>query len=77
MKQAMLNVPTMLTMLTIPTMKNTSTLLSSVQLGPYTLKNRIVMPPLTRSRSTQPDNIPNDLMASYYAQRASDRKSVV
>lgn len=29
------------------------------------------MPPLTRSRSTQPGNIPNDLMASYYAQRAS------
>ncbi|MEC5211275.1 N-ethylmaleimide reductase [Psychrobacter sp. PL15] len=50
---------------------DTSTLFSSVKLGPYTLKNRIVMPALTRSRSTQPDNIPNDLMASYYAQRAS------
>lgn len=50
---------------------DTSTLFSSVELGPYTLKNRIVMPPLTRSRSTQPDNIPNELMASYYAQRAS------
>ena len=62
MKQAMPNVPTM---------KSTSALFSSVQLGPYTLKNRIVMPPLTRSRSTQPDNIPNDLMANYYAQRAS------
>ncbi|MBE0421189.1 alkene reductase [Pseudoalteromonas nigrifaciens] len=50
---------------------DTSSLFSSVELGPYTLKNRIVMPPLTRSRSTQPDNIPNDLMATYYAQRAS------
>lgn len=50
---------------------NTSALFSSVELGPYTLKNRIVMPPLTRSRSTQPDNIPNDLMASYYGQRAT------
>jgi len=50
---------------------NTSTLFSSVELGPFTLKNRVVMPPLTRSRSTQPDNIPNDLMANYYAQRAS------
>lgn len=49
----------------------TSALFSSVKLGPYTLKNRIVLPPLTRSRSTQPGNIPNDLMASYYAQRAS------
>ncbi|MFT6927156.1 MAG: N-ethylmaleimide reductase [Psychromonas sp.] len=50
---------------------NTSTLFSSVELGPFTLKNRVVMPPLTRSRSTQPNNIPNDLMANYYAQRAS------
>ncbi|WP_201538097.1 alkene reductase [Psychrobacter immobilis] len=50
---------------------NTSTLFSAVTLGPYTLKNRIVMPPLTRSRSTQPDNIPNELMASYYSQRAT------
>lgn len=53
------------------TIPDTKTLFSSVALGPYTLNNRIVMPPLTRSRSTQPDNIPNDLMASYYAQRAS------
>ena len=50
---------------------NTSTLFSAVTLGPYTLKNRIVMPPLTRSRSTQPDNIPNELMASHYSQRAT------
>ncbi|WP_250164022.1 alkene reductase [Psychrobacter sp. WY6] len=50
---------------------DTSPLFASVTLGPYTLKNRIVMPPLTRSRSTQPDNIPNELMASYYTQRAS------
>ncbi|MFT6138820.1 MAG: N-ethylmaleimide reductase [Psychromonas sp.] len=50
---------------------NTSSLFSSVELGPFTLKNRVVMPPLTRSRSSQPDNIPNELMANYYAQRAS------
>ena len=54
-----------------PSNIDTSPLFASVTLGPYTLKNRIVMPPLTRSRSTQPDNIPNELMASYYAQRAS------
>ena len=30
------------------------------------------MAPLTRSRSVQPDSIPGDLMAEYYAQRASD-----
>lgn len=54
-----------------PSNIDTSPLFASVTLGPYTLKNRIVMPPLTRSRSTQPDNIPNELMASYYTQRAS------
>ncbi len=34
-----------------------------------TLKNRIVMAPMTRSRAL--GNVPNDLMATYYAQRAS------
>jgi len=48
-----------------------SPLFSSVSLGPYTLKNRFVLPPLTRSRSSQPGNVPNDLMAKYYSQRAS------
>lgn len=46
-----------------------SELFKTTQLGPYTLKNRIVLPPLTRSRSSQPGNIPNDLMATYYRQR--------
>ena len=40
-------------------------------LGPYTLKNRIVMPPLTRQRSGQPGDVPTALMATYYQQRAS------
>lgn len=48
---------------------NASSLFQNVQLGPFELKNRIVLPPLTRSRSTQPGNIPNDLMATYYGQR--------
>jgi N-ethylmaleimide reductase len=39
-------------------------------LGRHTLKNRIVLPPLTRQRSTQPGNIANELMAEYYQQRA-------
>jgi N-ethylmaleimide reductase len=42
----------------------------NLSLGPYALQNRIVLPPLTRSRSTQPGNIPNELMATYYQQRA-------
>ncbi len=44
-------------------------LFSPVQLGSYTLPNRIVMAPMTRLRAI--DSIPNSLMATYYAQRAS------
>jgi len=39
-------------------------------LGGLALPNRIVMPPMTRSRASQPGDVPNDLMAEYYAQRA-------
>jgi N-ethylmaleimide reductase len=46
-------------------------LLAPVKLGPYTLKNRIVLPPLTRQRAGQPGDVPTDLMAQYYRQRAS------
>ncbi len=47
-----------------------ATLLSPVNLGRYTLPNRIIMAPLTRNR-TVADNVPNALMALHYAQRAS------
>jgi N-ethylmaleimide reductase len=46
-------------------------LFSSFTFGPQSLPNRIVMAPMTRSRSSQPGNIPNAMMAEYYAQRAS------
>ena len=46
-----------------------SLLFSETDLGPLKLQNRVVMCPLTRNRAT--DNIPNALMAQYYAQRAS------
>lgn len=49
----------------------TSSLFRPLQLGPLHLPNRVVMAPLTRSRSSQPGNVPNELMAEYYAQRAS------
>jgi N-ethylmaleimide reductase len=45
-------------------------LFQSLRLGALELPNRIVMPPMTRSRSTQPGDVPNELMAEYYAQRA-------
>ncbi|QLG89490.1 alkene reductase [Chitinibacter bivalviorum] len=35
------------------------------------LPNRVVMAPMTRSRTTQPGDIPNAMMATYYAQRAT------
>lgn len=41
---------------------------SSYQLGPIDLKNRVVMAPMTRSRAL--GNVPNQLMADYYAARA-------
>ncbi len=41
------------------------------RLGSLTLPHRIVMAPLTRSRSRQPGNVPTKLNACYYAQRAS------
>jgi N-ethylmaleimide reductase len=47
-------------------------LFTPVQFGPMKLKHRVVMAPLTRSRSIQPNSVPGNLMAEYYAQRASD-----
>ncbi|TWU61763.1 N-ethylmaleimide reductase [Crateriforma conspicua] len=44
-------------------------LFSPLEMGDLTLPNRIVMAPLTRARSGE-DRVPNDMMASYYSQRA-------
>jgi N-ethylmaleimide reductase len=41
-----------------------------VKVGPYTLPNRIVMSPMTRSRA-QAGNVPADIAVTYYGQRAS------
>ena len=35
------------------------------------LKNRFLMAPMTRSRASQPGDVPNALMAEYYAQRST------
>ncbi len=42
-----------------------------IEFGAIEAKNRIVMAPLTRMRSKQPGNIPYELSAKYYEQRAS------
>ncbi|MDQ1899635.1 alkene reductase [Paracoccus sp. WLY502] len=46
------------------------TLFDPLQIGPLTLRNRIVMAPLTRARAGA-ERVPNAMMAEYYAQRAS------
>jgi N-ethylmaleimide reductase len=46
-----------------------SALFSPTKLGSLSLQNHLVMCPLTRSRAI--GNVPNDLMAEYYAQRAT------
>ena len=45
-------------------------LFTPVEVGPLKLHNRVVMAPLTRSRAG-PGNVPTQLNALYYAQRAS------
>ncbi len=45
-----------------------NTLFTPTTLGNLQLKNRIVMSPMTRSRAI--GNVPNELMAEYYAMRA-------
>ena len=46
-------------------------LFEPLTIGSLTLPNRIIMAPLTRMRSKQPGNVPHELNAEYYAQRAS------
>jgi len=45
-------------------------LFSELTIGKKTLKNRIIMAPMTRCRAVK-NNCANDLMATYYAQRTS------
>lgn len=47
-----------------------TTLFDPITIGNLTLKNRVVMAPLTRARAVGPGRVPNALMAEYYAQRA-------
>lgn len=46
----------------------TTSLFTPTQLGQIRLRNRVVMSPMTRSRAI--GNVPNELMATYYRQRA-------
>lgn len=48
-----------------------SKLFQTTNLKALDLQNRVVMAPMTRARTTQPGNIPNEMMATYYQQRAT------
>ncbi|NSY40861.1 alkene reductase [Leisingera sp. ANG59] len=48
-----------------------TTLFDSAKVGAFDLPSRIALAPMTRCRTGQPGNIPNAMMADYYAQRAS------
>src|SRR5258707_4420764 len=52
-------------------------LFAPIQIGPLALSHRVVMGPLTRSRSEQPGDIPGSLMVKYYGQRASEGGLIV
>jgi N-ethylmaleimide reductase len=47
-------------------------LFTPVQIGPITLKHRVVMPPMSRLRAQPGTGIPSDLQLEYYTQRSSD-----
>lgn len=50
-------------------------LFTPFQLGPVTLKNRIVMAPMTRSKS--PGGFPNEKVVAYYARRAAGEVGLI
>ncbi|MEK6476975.1 alkene reductase [Catalinimonas sp. 4WD22] len=53
-------------------MSKEQALLQSYKIGELTLKNRVAMAPMTRSRANNPENTPNRaLQGEYYRQRAS------
>jgi N-ethylmaleimide reductase len=49
--------------------ERTPNLFTPFRLGPYELRNRLVMAPMTRSRAGE-GNVPTPMMAEYYTQRA-------
>ena len=52
-------------------MSKVQPLLKEISIGDLTLKNRIIMAPMTRNRANNSENTPNELQAKYYGQRSS------
>jgi N-ethylmaleimide reductase len=50
---------------------NYPSLFSPLEIGPYQLRHRLVMAPLTRMRAEKPSLAPRPLNAEYYSQRAT------
>src|SRR5258707_11321047 len=50
---------------------NFPSLFSPLKVGPYQLKHRLALAPLTRMRATKPSLAPRPLNAEYYAQRTT------
>ena len=50
---------------------NYPSLFSPLKVGPYQLKHRVALAPLTRMRAAKPSLAPRPLNAEYYAQRAT------
>jgi len=51
-------------------MSKDQALLQPITIGDLELKNRVIMAPMTRNRADNEDNVPTDLHAEYYSQRA-------
>jgi N-ethylmaleimide reductase len=47
-------------------------LFTSTKVGAYDLNHRVVLAPMTRLRTIQPNDIPSPMMADFYGQRASE-----
>src|SRR5438132_1511891 len=55
---------------------NYQSLFSPLKVGPYQLKHRLAMAPLTRMRAAKPSLAPRPLNAEYYAQRALETSEI-
>ncbi len=51
-------------------MPTLTSLFQPFQLGPHTLRNRVLLSAMTRNRSV-PTTVPNDVNVEYYRQRAA------
>src|SRR5471030_3182546 len=47
-----------------------NTLFTNTRIGRYTLRNRLVMAPMTRSRADDTTGVPSPMAVDYYSQRA-------